>query len=102
MSWINNMLGNNNESTLNDKDYALELLASSKSDITLLSKCITESSNPELRKLFTNQLNSSINDYFKVSDLSKEKGYYNAFTAPSAQIKQEMQEAQALKQKEQQ
>lgn len=100
MTWINNILGNGSgsesESTLNDKDYALELLKSSKDDVTMLSKCVTEASNPELRKIFTNQLNSSINDFFKLSDLANQKGFYNALATPSSQIKQNIQEAKNL------
>lgn len=102
MSWINSILGNGseneseNESDLNDKDYALELLKNSKEDVYMLCKCTTEASNPELRKIFTNQLNSSINDFFKLSDLANQKGFYNALATPSSQIKQDMQEVQNL------
>lgn len=96
MSWLNNIVGNGNEGALNDKDYALEFLKASKEEITMLSKCITQTSNAELRKIFTNQLNSSINDYYKLSDLATQKGFYNALATPSTQIKQDIQEAQNL------
>lgn len=98
MTWINNILGNGNENTLNDKDYALQLLSTSKEDIEMLSKCVTEASNAELRKIFTNQLNSSINDYFKLADLANQKGFYNALASPSSQIKQDIQDANNLQQ----
>lgn len=96
MTWISNILGNENKSSLSDKEYALEFINTSKEDIKMLSKCITEASNAELRKILTNQLNTSINDYFKLSDLANQKGFYNAFAAPSSQIQQDIQEAKNL------
>lgn len=100
MNWLNNILGsgndNENDGTLNDKDYTLELLKISKDDVYMLSKCVTEAANPELRKIFTNQLNSSINEFFKLSDLANQKGFYNALATPSSQIKQDIEEAKNL------
>jgi len=96
MTWISNILGNENKGTLNDKDYALEFLNTSKVDIGMLSKSVTEAFNAELRKVFTNQLNASINDYFKLSDLANQKGFYNALATPSSQIQQDIQEAKNL------
>jgi similar to spore coat protein len=94
MSWINNFLSDdNNNNSLADKDLARELLASSKNDITMLSKAITETANPQLRQILTNQLNACINDHFQLSDLAIQKGWYNAFTSPGQQIKQDLQEA---------
>lgn len=97
MSWLNNILGeDNNESSMPDKELAVDLLIASKNDITMLSKAITESANPQLRQILTNQLNSCINDHFQLSDLAIQKGWYNAFASPGQQIKQDLQEAQNL------
>jgi similar to spore coat protein len=105
MSWLNNFLGedaNNNNNSMPDKYLALELLTTSKNDITLLSKAITETVNPQLRQILTNQLNACINDHFQLSDLATQKGWYNAFTSPGQQIKQDLQEAQNLNNQNQQ
>jgi similar to spore coat protein len=97
MSWINNLLGEDNKSSsMLDKDLATELLMSSKNDIVLLSKAVTETANPQLRQILTNQLNACINEHFQLSDLANQKGWYNAFASPGQQIKQDLQEAQNL------
>ena len=103
MSWINNLIGEDNkDSSKPDRDLALDLLMTSKNDITMLSKALTESANPQLRQILANQLNTCINDHFKLSDLATEKGWYNAFASPGQQIKQDLQEAQNLMNQNQQ
>jgi similar to spore coat protein len=97
MSWINNLLGEDSKnSSMPDKELATELLMSSKNDITMLSKAVTETANPQLRQILTNQLNTCINEHFQLSDLAIQKGWYNAFASPGQQIKQDLQEAQNL------
>jgi similar to spore coat protein len=86
----------NNNNSLQDKELALDLLASSKNDIAMLSKAITETANPQLRQMLTNQLNACINDHFQLSDLAIQKNWYNAFASPGQQIKQDLQEAEKL------
>ena len=103
MSGINNILGEDNKSgSMQDKDLAADLLMSSKNDITMLSKAVTESANPQLRQILANQLNACINDHFQLSDLAVQKGWYNAFASPGQQIKQDLQEAQNLMNQDQQ
>jgi similar to spore coat protein len=75
---------------------------SSKNDITMLSKAVTESVNPQLRQILTTQLNICINDHFQLSDLAVQKGWYNAFASPGQQIKQDLQEAESLMKQNQQ
>lgn len=97
MSWISNFLEEDNKnSSLADKELALDMLTSSKADIAMLSKAVSEAANPQLRQILTNQLNSCINDHFQISDLAVQKGWYNAFASPGQQIKQDLQEAEAI------
>lgn len=96
MSWLNNFLGEDNNSSLSDKDLALNMLNDSKSDITMLSKAVTETINPQLRQILTNQLNACINNHFTLSDMAIQKGWYNAYANPGQQIKKDMQEAQNI------
>lgn len=99
MSWLNNIIGedsNSNNNSLADKELALDMLTTSKADITMLSKAVAEAANPQLRQILTNQLNACINDHFQISDLAVQKGWYNAFASPGQQIKQDMQEADQL------
>jgi similar to spore coat protein len=97
MSWISNFLEEDNKnSSLADKELALDMLTSSKADIAMLSKAVAEAANPQLRQILTNQLNSCINDHFQISDLAVQKGWYNAFASPGQQIKQDLQEADAI------
>jgi similar to spore coat protein len=97
MSWISNFLEEDNKNnSLADKELAQDMLTSSKADIDMLSKAVAEAANPQLRQILTNQLNSCINDHFQISDLSVQKGWYNAFASPGQQIKQDLQEADAI------
>jgi similar to spore coat protein len=103
MSWINNFIGEDSKNNSTpDKDLASELLMSSKNDITMLSKAVTESVNPQLRQILTTQLNICINDHFQLSDLAVQKGWYNAFSSPGQQIKQDLQEAESVMKQNQQ
>lgn len=98
MSWLNNFLGeeDNKNNSLGDKDLALDLLNASKVDISMLSKAVTETTNPELRQIITNQLNACINDHFRLSDYAISKKWYDAYANPGQQIKQDLQEAQNI------
>jgi len=72
------------------------MLNTSKGDISLLTKAITEAANPQLRTMLTNQLNACINDHFKLVDIAAQKNWYNPYTSPGQQIKQDLQEADNL------
>lgn len=100
MSWLNNFLSDdesgNSNGKLSDKELALDMLKNSKNDITILSRAVSETMNPQLRQMLTNQLNACINDHFKLSDMAVQKGWYNAYSNPGQQIRQDMQEAQNL------
>lgn len=102
MSWLNNFLSEDdqNDKSLQDKEIALDLLLGSKNDIAMLSKAAAEAASPKLRQILTNQLNSCINDHFKLADIAIQKGWYNAYASPGQQIKQDMQEAQQILQKQ--
>jgi similar to spore coat protein len=98
MSWINNILGNesDNNSKLADKELAMDMLTTSKADITMLSSALTETSSPQLRATLTNQLNACINEHFKLADMAAQKGWYTPYASPGQQIKQDLQEAQNI------
>lgn len=94
MSWLNNFLSDNKK--LSDKDIIIELLNSSKRDISMFSKAVTEAANPLLRTILTNQLNVCISDHFRLSDIAASKNWYNPFTSPGQLIKQDLQETDSL------
>jgi similar to spore coat protein len=113
MSWIDNLLGtddsnsndssnSSNNSALNDKDIAMDMLITSKGDITSLAKAVTETTNPQLRQILSSQLTNCINEHFRLSDIAINKQWYNAHANPQEQIKQDIQELQNLSQQSQQ
>ncbi|WP_411679315.1 spore coat protein [Clostridium thailandense] len=88
---------NNSENRKNyDKEIALELLTISKSDILSLATVITETTNPQLRELLKLQLTNSLNEHYSLSDIAVNKQWYNAFTNPEQQLKQDTNELQSL------
>lgn len=77
-------------STLSEKDIALDLITSSKATITTLAKALTETTNPELRETLKNQLTACVNSHYRLSDISISKGWYNANEDPSTQLQQDL------------
>lgn len=97
MSWLNNILSDEEGTNcLGDKYTALDRLNTSKNDIIMLSKAITEATNPQLRQILTNHLNCCINEHFLLSDMTIQKGWYEALVSPGQQIKSDLQEVQNL------
>ncbi|WP_461613233.1 spore coat protein [Clostridium sp. Marseille-QA1073] len=82
-----------NMNIMDDKDIALSALTASKADISSLSKAIPEATNPQLRQMLTSQLNSCINDHFKLSDMAISKGWYPAYATPEEQLKNDLTKA---------
>ncbi|MDR7856475.1 spore coat protein [Tissierella sp.] len=92
MAWLDDVFGMNgtdisdDTSTLDDRDLALNLLASSKAGVGMLSAAIVETTNPQLRQMLTAQLTAGINGHFQLSDMAIENGWYNAYDEPKEQI----------------
>lgn len=77
-------------SQLTEKDIALELISSSKAEITSLAKALTETTNPQLRETLKNQLTACVNSHYRLSDISINKGWYNTNGDPKDQLQQEL------------
>lgn len=90
----NNNNTKNNES-LTEKDIALDLLNGSKATVTSLAKTLTETTNPQLRDALKNQLTLCINSHHRLSDLTINKGWYNAYAEPEQQLQQDLSSAKA-------
>jgi similar to spore coat protein len=75
---------------MTEKDIALDLITSSKTTITTLTKVLTETTNPQLRNTLKNQLNACVNSHYKLSDISISKGWYNAYDNPQQQLEQDL------------
>lgn len=92
MGWLDDVFGTNNidnstdASGMNDKDIALNMLASSKAGVGMLTAAIVETTNPQLRQMLTTQLTAGINGHFQLSDMAIENGWYNAYEEPKEQI----------------
>jgi len=56
-------------------------------------KVIWKVTNPQLRQMLTSQLNSCINDHFKLSDMAISKGWYPAYATPEEQLKNDLTKA---------
>ncbi|WP_160690677.1 spore coat protein [Clostridium sp. C2-6-12] len=75
---------------LTEKDIALDLMTSSKSEITTLTKVLTETTNSELRNTLMNELTACVNSHHRLSDISINKGWYNAHETPDKQLQQDL------------
>lgn len=82
---------------MTDKDYALTVLADSKFSLHSLTMALTESTNPLLREMLTNILNTSIDNHYKLADIAVNKGWYpQPNLAPLDMLKQAITEAQGF------
>ncbi|TDT62754.1 spore coat protein [Fonticella tunisiensis] len=79
-----------NNTSLTDKDIALDLLSSSKGTIATLAKVLTETTNPKLRDALKNELTACINSHYRLSDIAISKGWYNAYASPQQQLQQDL------------
>lgn len=76
--------------TLTEKDIALDLMTSSKGTIATLAKVLTEATNSQLRKTLKNELAACINSHYRLTDIAISKGWYNAYATPEQQLQQEL------------
>lgn len=86
MGWLDDTFGTNDTDSMDDKDIALNMLASSKAGVGMLTAAIVETTNPQLRQMLTTQLTTGINSHFQLSDMAIENGWYNAYDEPKEQI----------------
>ncbi|EKQ55581.1 MULTISPECIES: spore coat protein [unclassified Clostridium] len=91
----------NQNTTLSEKDIALDLITSSKATITTLGKVLTETTNPELRNTLHGQLTACINSHYRLSDIAMNKGWYNAQEDPQKQLQNELSSISSLTQNQQ-
>lgn len=96
MSILDDFIGNDNTTTLNDKDIASGLLGDVKFAISSLTKATSEAVNPELRSLVDSQLTSTVQSQHRLSDMMVQKGWYLAYESPENQLQSSLQEAQSF------
>lgn len=94
MPWVNDLM--NNDSTLNDKDIASDLITRSKTDISSIAKAVTETSNPQLRQILGRHLNDCINEHYRLSDMAITKNWYKAYMSPEKQVSSDYQASQRM------
>lgn len=82
--------------TLTEKDVAMDLLTSSKATVTTLAKAITETTNPALRDTFRNQLTACVNSHCRLSDIAISKGWYDAYATPEQQLQNDLSEISSI------
>lgn len=95
MSFLDALLGND-DSTLSDKDIALDMVKDSKFAVTSLSAAAAEAVNPQLREMLRGQLDKAVTEHFELSDIVINKGWYPAQDQPMEQLKQEYESSQNL------
>ncbi|WP_297426800.1 spore coat protein [Clostridium sp.] len=95
MSFLDALLGND-DSSLSDKDIALDMVKDSKFAVTSLSAAASEAANPQLREMLRGQLDKAVTEHFELSDIVINKGWYPAQDQPMEQLKNEYENSQSL------
>ena len=60
---------------LSDQDIMIKMLADSKANLHCQTVALAEATNPKLREIWTNHLNTAIDEHFKLADLVINKKY---------------------------
>lgn len=60
---------------LNDQDIMTKMLVDSKAALHCQTIALAETTNPILREIWTNHLNTAIDEHFKLADLVVSKKY---------------------------
>ncbi len=60
---------------LNDQDIMIKMLADSKAALHCQTVALAETTNSKLREIWTNHLNTAIDEHFKLADLVVNKNY---------------------------
>lgn len=85
-----------NNSKLESKEIAADMLKDSKYGITSLASATAEAVNPQLRNMLGQQLDKAVTEHFELTDMVIKKGWYPAFDEPIEQIRKEYNEAQNI------
>lgn len=96
MSFWDDLFGNDNTTTLTEKDIAQDMIKDSKFTVTSLSAAAAEAVNPELREMLRCQLDKAVTEHFNLSDMVINKGWYQAQDEPIEQLKNEYEDSQSL------
>lgn len=75
---------------LNDQDIVNDMLKDSKFAIHSLTVALGESTTASFREKLVSQLNSCIDEHFKLSDFAVQKNWYQPNLAPKEQLQQDM------------
>ncbi|AGX44247.1 spore coat protein [Clostridium saccharobutylicum] len=94
MSFLDNLLGNNN--SLTEKDIAQDMIKDSKFSATSLSAAAAEAVNPEIRAMLRKQLDKALTEHFELSDMVINKGWYPAQDQPVDQLQKDYDDSQDL------
>ncbi|AFQ44182.1 spore coat protein [Desulfosporosinus meridiei] len=95
MGWFEDLFGIQDSDTtkMAEKEIAIDMLKDSKFMLNSMSMAITETTNPQLREILKRQLNSSIQNHFRLVDLSVQNNWYLPRSTPIEQVKQDYEEA---------
>lgn len=87
MGILDMLMGN---TTLGDQTIGSDMIKDSKFAVFSLAKALTETANPQLRQLLTNQLITSVQQHHQLSDLVIAKDWYKPFLVPQEQLGEEL------------
>lgn len=95
MGWFEELFGIENTDTTKmvEKDIALDMLKDSKFLLNSMAMAITETTNPQLREILKKQLNSAVQNHFRLVDLSMQNNWYMPRSTPVEQVRRDYDEA---------
>jgi len=82
-----------NTGSLNDQDIVNDMLKDSKFGIHSLTVALGESSSSQFREKLVNQMNSCIDEHFRLTDLAIQKNWYQPNLPPDQQLQQDISSA---------
>ena len=82
---------------MNEKEILNDMLNQEKQIVSLYSVALTEASTPDLRQVFTQNLNTTSGDQYNVFVQMRDKGYYPIKPVNPQEVQEAFQACQQLK-----
>ena len=89
MGFFEALFGNEDDDRIRERDVVNDMLKDSKFALHSLIVAISESRNPEVRKLLKRQFNAALHAHFQLADIAVDNEWYHPFMTPKDQLEED-------------
>jgi similar to spore coat protein len=96
MGFLDTLFGIEDNDKMSDQDIVNDMLKDSKFTLNSLIMAISESRNPDFRQVLKKQMNTAVQNHFRLADISVENDWYHPYQSPESQVQEDYQNIQTL------